>query len=138
MRTPYSAARFLLLIFVLLLALLVIYFGVFALALDKLGLSARAALLLLGCTLFGSAINLPLFQISATAPPDEARPPPGMLFGRMPPFTGKTVVAINVGGAIIPLLFSIYLARINPLPPGRVALAVALARLVAADSCSRP
>ena len=131
MRTPFSAAQFLLLVFVLLLALLVIYFGVFTLALDKLGLSTQAAILLLGCTLFGSAINLPLFQISAEAPPEDAmRPLPGMLFGRARPFHGKTIVAINLGGAIIPLLFSIYLARVNRLPPGELALAIALVAAV--------
>ena len=131
MRSPFSAARFLLLVFIFLLALLVIYFGVFTIALDKLGLSTHAAMLLLGCTLLGSAINLPLFQISAEAPPEEAMPPlPGMLFGRVRPFTGKTIVAINVGGAIVPLLFSIYLARINQLPLGRLALAIALVAAV--------
>ena len=36
---------------------------------------------------------------------------------RLPPmeFTGKTVVAINVGGCLVPLAFSVYLLRHNPL-----------------------
>ena len=130
--------QFILLIFIFLLAVLVIYMGIFTIALDKLGLSTHSAMLLLGCTLIGSGINLPLFQISAQAPPDEEiQTLQGLLFGRPLPFTGKTIVAINVGGALIPIGFSIYLASHNPLEPTRILLAIAI---VAATSyfASRP
>jgi len=49
----------------------------------------------------------------------------GLLFGRPLPFTGKTIVAINVGGAIIPVSFSIYLINTNQLPLIHVILAIA-------------
>jgi uncharacterized membrane protein len=123
--------QFLLLIFIFVLAVIVLYLGVFTIALDKLGLSTHSAMLLLACTLIGSGINLPLFQITAEAPPDEEiQSLQGLLFGRPLPFTGKTIVAINVGGALIPISFSIYLASINPLAPMRVLLAIAIVAAV--------
>jgi len=123
--------QFLLLIFIFVLAVIVLYLGVFTVALDKLGLSTHSAMLLLACTLIGSGINLPLFQITAEAPPDEEiQPLQGLLFGRPLPFTGKTIVAINVGGALIPISFSIYLASHNPLAPTRVLLAIAIVAAV--------
>jgi len=123
--------QFLLLIFIFVLATIVIYLGVYTIALDKLGLSTHSAMLLLACTLIGSGINLPLFQISADAPPDEElRNLQGLLFGRPLAFTGKTIVAINVGGALIPIGFSIYLANINQLGLGPMSLAIAIVSAV--------
>jgi len=117
MRPPFSAFQFLLLLAILVMAIIIIYLGIFAIALEKLGLSANSAMLLLICTLIGSAINLPLFTMEAQAPTEEkAQTLRGMLFGRPLPFTGKTVVAVNVGGALIPASFSLYLIGINQLP----------------------
>ncbi len=123
--------QFLLLVFIFLLAVIILYMGVFTIALDKLGLSTHSAMLLLACTLIGSGINLPLFQITADAPPDEEiQSLQGLLFGRPLPFTGKTIVAINVGGALIPIGFSIYLASHNPLEFTRILLAIAIVAAV--------
>ena len=59
-------------------------------------------MLLLICTLIGSAINLPLFTITAEEPSAETRQQlRGLLFGRPLPFNGKTVIAVNLGGALI-------------------------------------
>ena len=119
--------RILPLLFFFLLALIVLYFGVFALALDKLGLSPHSATLLLTTTLLGSAINLPLFRIDAQAPPDaETRPWPGLLPGRPLAFTGKTIIAVNLGGALIPVAFSLYLAGSNRLAPASLLFATAI------------
>jgi uncharacterized membrane protein len=124
MRPPFSQLQLLLLLFILALAIIVMYLGVFALALDKLGLSPHSAMLLLICMLFGSGINMPLFSLNAEAPSAEVQQ---MLrrfyFGKPMPFHGKTLVAINVGGAVIPLFFSLYLLQVNPLPLTQVALA---------------
>ncbi len=127
----FPAPQFLLLIFFFMLVLLVLYLGVFTLALDKLGLSTHSAMLLLCCTLIGSGINMPLFKISAeVAPDDELQSLQGLLFGRPLPFTGKTIVAVNVGGALIPVGFSIYLADFNQLPLSQLALAIAIVTMV--------
>jgi len=127
-RSQPPVLQFLLLIFIFMLAVTVIYLGVFTLALDKLGLSTHSAMLLLACTLVGSGINLPLFQISADAPPPDGdlQKLQGLLFGRPIAFTGKTIIAVNVGGALIPLSFSVYLAHYNQLALSQLALAIAI------------
>jgi uncharacterized membrane protein len=69
----------------------------------KLGLTPNAALLLFASSLFGSAINLPLFTLRAQ-PPSYRPPQPFLGLLRLPtkPFAGKTVIAVNVGGCLIP------------------------------------
>lgn len=130
MRPSFSAYQFLLLLFILILVVIIIQVGAFTMALDKLGLSTHSAMLLLACTLTGSAINLPIFSIRAEEPSEEARPMfRGLLFGRPMPFTGKTVIAVNVGGALIPVSFSVYLVMTNQLPMIQVIPAIAVVTL---------
>ena len=127
MRPPFSAYQFLFLLFILILVVIIIQVGAFTMALEKLGLSAHSAMLLLACTLMGSAINLPLFSMKAEEPSEEARQIfNGLLFGRPLPFTGKTIVAVNVGGALIPVSFSGYLIMTNQLPLVQVIPAIAI------------
>lgn len=127
MRSPFSAYQFLFLLFILILVVIIIQVGAFTMALGKLGLSAHSAMLLLACTLMGSAINLPLFSMKAEEPSEESRQMfRGLLFGRPLPFTGKTIVAVNVGGALIPVSFSVYLIMTNQLPLVQVIPAIAI------------
>ena len=138
MRSSFSVYQFLFLLFIVVMVAVVIQVGVFTMALDKLGLSPHSAMLLLICTLAGSAINLPLFSMRAEEPPAEVKQMMrSLLFGRPLPFTGKTVVAINVGGALIPVSFSIYLTTVNQLPLLQVILAVTLVAVIC-YSFSRP
>jgi uncharacterized membrane protein len=123
-----------LLLFIAALAFLIglIQFGLIDIAFDKLGLSSQSAYLLLMCTLGGSMINLPLFTLSADIGAPRAMPPkPSQWpFFRPPPFTGKTIVAINVGGAVVPISFSLYLMAHSPLSLVQTTLAVVLVALV--------
>jgi uncharacterized membrane protein len=129
------------LLFILALAFLIgfVQVGLISIAFDKLGLSPSSVYLLLLCTLGGSLINLPLFSLKA----DSAVPPkiPAEL-ARLPffkplPFTGKTMVAINVGGAVVPICFSLFLIAHNPLNPLQIATAVAVVAIIA-RTISRP
>lgn len=85
--------------------------GILRIAFDKLGLSNEAAYLLLLASLIGSMVNIPLFTIQSTA--TQAMPIPTfyrqLLHRAMPRFEGKTLIAINVGGAVIPTGFCLYL-----------------------------
>lgn len=123
MRSP---GNYRLLFFVALLLILFIHIQIFSLVLSKLGLSPDSAALLLITTLFGSAVNLPLVKIKAQAPPEPPPQPPANWPFKLPPFTGYTVIAINLGGAMVPLLFSIYLFLSQPLPLPTVLLAIAI------------
>jgi uncharacterized membrane protein len=127
-------------LFVLALAFLVglIQVGLVNIAFDKLGLSSGSAYLLLMATLAGSMINLPLFSLNADLRDARMPPRPGQWPGfRLPPFTGKTVVAVNVGGALVPVAFSLYLIAHAALNPMHVATAV-LAVAAIAHLISRP
>ena len=124
-----------LLIFILILAFLVgfVQLGLISIAFEKLGLSPESAYLLLMCTLLGSMVNLPLFTLKAdgASPPET---PPELVrwrFLRLPPFTGKTTVVINVGGAVVPIGFSLYLIAHNPLNPFHIVAAVAVVAVIA-------
>jgi uncharacterized membrane protein len=128
---PFSPFYFALLLVALGLLAVFVQVGALTLAFDKLGLSPDSATLLLFTSLFGSLINLPLFSVKAEGPPPPM-PQPFRSLLRLPPmeFTGKTVVAINVGGCLVPLAFSVYLLRHNPLNPLMVISAVALVSAV--------
>jgi uncharacterized membrane protein len=108
-----------------------VQFGALTLAFDKLGLSAESALLLLVTSLIGSLINLPLFSVKAEGPRRQVPTPLRSLL-RLPPmeFTGTTVVAVNVGGCLVPLGFSIYLVQHTLLSLWTVIGTVALVSLV--------
>lgn len=118
MKPPVSAFYLLLLIFTLGFLLAFIQIGLLTIAFDKLGLSPHSALLLLVTSLFGSLINLPLFTIKAEAAPPDLPPSPwrGLLRQPMREFQGKTVIAVNVGGCIIPVAFTLYLLQYHDLP----------------------
>lgn len=102
------------LIFLSLLLIIIVQLGVFGIVLAKLGLSPDSAVLLLVSTLLGSLINLRLFTMNSSAEDlSENYQPPRTLF-KPPPFTkGKIIVALNVGGALIPICFSLYLISLH-------------------------
>ena len=101
-------------------------------AYTKLGLSSGAALLLLLASLIGSYFNIPLAEL----PEREVRS------GQVVEFFGmryvvpvvadwpRTVIAVNVGGALIPSLLSVYLLLKN-----HIWTSAAVATLVVTIAC---
>lgn len=124
-----------LLVFVAAAAFLVTFvqLGVLRIAFDKLGLSPDSAVLLLAVTLFGSLLNLPLFtlKVDAQAQREALKRIPRMFLPRLRIVPGKTIIAVNVGGCIVPVAFSIYLFANNPVDSLRVLLAIGTVSLVA-------
>ncbi len=108
---PLNPLTILALVLFAALSLTLLQIGVFTLVLDKLGLSPDAAILLLFASLLGSAINLPLFTIEASATAAAPVPPRilRLLKLHMPPFEGYTTISLNVGGGLIPISLSLYL-----------------------------
>ncbi len=132
MKPPLSAFYLLLLIFTLGFLLTFIQIGILTIAFDKLGLSPQSALLLLVTSLLGSLINLPLFTIKAGAAPPDLTPPPlrGLLQQRPREFRGKTLIAVNVGGCIIPVAFTLYLLQYHDLPMLKLITAIIIVSTV--------
>ncbi|MCW4017261.1 MAG: DUF1614 domain-containing protein [Candidatus Bathyarchaeota archaeon] len=107
-----------LLFFVLLLFLAVtvvglVFFGVVGFAFANVGFSPIFVLLILAASLFGSAVNIPVWKVKTTVPmiKDEYASFFGITY-RIPRVEygeAVTTIAVNVGGAIIPTAVSIYL-----------------------------
>jgi len=87
-------------------------------ALAKLGISPKIAMLIIILCLIGSMINIPL----VTRPVDSFGSS-GYHFDYpgFPRLAGKQVIAINLGGAIIPLLICLYLLPKAPLAKTMIA-----------------
>ena len=104
-----------LLAFLLLLGFLLVLlrWGLIRYVYERLGLSRRAAVFILFAALLGSGINIPLFQLPAKR---VVEPAIVNFFGMqyvIPRVVerGGTVVAVNVGGAVIPVLLALRLIR---------------------------
>ncbi|HLF97279.1 MAG TPA: DUF1614 domain-containing protein [Methylococcaceae bacterium] len=113
-------------VLLLLFLLLGLQFDLMTFSFEKLGLSHDSAVLLLFTALFGGLINLPVVRIAAEAP-EESFDTHRFGMWRLPriPFTGRTLIAVNVGGCLVPLAFSAYLLVNKPLPPEQLVPAVA-------------
>jgi uncharacterized membrane protein len=110
---PVTPALFLLLLGVLGLLVLLIEVRVLAYAYRKVGVRPRYVVAVLLASLLGSHVNIPVYtlRVERLVPPQAIS-----VFGWtyvVPPAIerGATVVAINVGGALIPILVSVYLIR---------------------------
>ncbi len=126
MRFPFSMFHFLLFFFLLVFLLTFIQLQLITLSFEKLGLSPQATMLMLLGSLLGSWINLPLFSMRADPPPEVIETPLGLLKTPPLPFTGRTIIAVNVGGCLVPILFSAYLTHQLdlPLPPLLLGIAI--------------
>ena len=91
--------------------------GILSFAFDKLGLTPESSTLLLATMLFGSFVNVPIFTLRVDFRrqeeilrqvfhlPGEAR---NFLMPK------RVVVAVNIGGCLMPVCFSLYLLLHNP------------------------
>jgi len=110
------AALFLLFFILLIVALIVaVEFGILRYAYEKMGVGRRHMLALLLLTFFGSYVNIPVCYLAAqTMVSDTAISVWGMRYAIPHLAEGHgTVVAVNIGGAVIPFLLSLYLLAKN-------------------------
>ncbi|MCL2430132.1 MAG: DUF1614 domain-containing protein [Alphaproteobacteria bacterium] len=116
MYLPLAAPFFAILVGVFLLVVVLIQINVLRYAYTRLGVSSGTALLLLLASLIGSYINIPVVVF----PGREVQSGEdvvffGMHYYGLPVETPDTVIAINIGGAVIPTLLSLYLLGKNNL-----------------------
>jgi len=132
MRGPFSPLHLLIFVMLLLFLLLFVQLGLLALAFEKLGLSTSQGMLLLFASLFGSALNLPITSIKAEEPEfrDDSSRPRSLLRIPLLPFTGRTVIAVNAGGCLVPLVFSASLIHRFPLTTPELLLAIGIVSAV--------
>jgi uncharacterized membrane protein len=114
---PITLPFLLMLFFIFLVLLILVEIGILGYAYQRLGLNQRYVFALLLLSLLGSYVNIPVYQL-----------PPETLFSAGPvsfygiqhviPFVTHwpgTVIAVNLGGAVIPAVLSIYLLVKNRL-----------------------
>jgi len=105
---PLALGLFLLLLVVL---VFVVELGILRYAYRKIGVPARYMFVVMLLSLLGSHVNIPLYAM----PVERLLPAQNVVvFGRAyvaPPLQedGVTIIAINVGGALLPLILSLYL-----------------------------
>ena len=112
-----------------------ILLNVVALSFGQLGLTPEGGLLLFAVSLVGGVINIPVSRRRVVV--EQARR--GWFFGFIfyyPPRVREQVIAVNLGGAVVPVLFSAYLlSRVAPLAPAALATLVVA---VVARAVARP
>lgn len=117
---PVNSLFILFLISLFFVALLQIH--IFEIAFVKLGLTPEAASFLLLGTLLGSAINLPLYSLHTketghlVISPD--RKPIREIY--QPARGGKIVIAVNVGGCLIPVGLCLYFISLQLIDPIKI------------------
>ncbi len=108
---PFTRTAIVILTVVLIILVPFLLFSLVGATFTKLGFSWREAIAILAFTLVGSFINIPLKTVKNT----EFRGgeiPAYSMYGRIYRITRNspsTTIAINVGGAIIPVIISMYL-----------------------------
>jgi uncharacterized membrane protein len=95
------------------LFLILIFLNVVTISFSKLGLSPDAAFMLLLAILIGSMINIPVSRRRITY--SSPRPSYMSFFFYKPPPVTHQVITVNVGGALVPVIFALYLLQFAPL-----------------------
>ncbi|MGD9777962.1 MAG: DUF1614 domain-containing protein [Methanosarcina sp.] len=138
---PFSLKFLFLLIIITIFGLGSLFLGVVVSAFMKIGFSAEDTLLILFLSLLGSGINIPLTTLRSDIPvvKENYRKLFGITYriSSTQMVRNETVLAINVGGAVIPVLISAYLLTQFP---SSILLAGAGVLIVAAitHSVARP
>jgi uncharacterized membrane protein len=97
--------------------IILIEIGVLEYAYQKIGVNRRYVFALLLLSLLGSYVNLPVYQL----PPEQIKSGGVVFFFGMPyviPVVKEwpgTIIAVNLGGAVVPTLLSLYLIVKNRL-----------------------
>ncbi len=106
---PFMILFLLLAFFALIFFFIMLQLHIITFAFEKLGFSAFAVFLILMGSLIGGAINIPIKEL----PCDVLHTDPVSYFGvryNIPHYkAGCTLLAVNIGGAVIPSLVSVYL-----------------------------
>ncbi len=129
---PFAFLFVLALLLVLAVAFAVIQIGLFGAAFAKAGISPSAVPLVLLGSLIGSGINIPVRRLRRSCcPPRIDLLPLGFRFRvKAPGDPGETLLAVNLGGAVIPVLVCLYILAHTRHPGGYLLPTVLVTALV--------
>ena len=123
---PFSFILFIFFIFLLPFLFFLIQFGIIGAVSSKLGFPISIGILIYFLSLIGSTINIPLTR-KPVETGDEYDKFLERFFG-FPKRMNYQVIAVNVGGCIIPVFLSIYLFQF--VPPVRVFIGIGIMALI--------
>lgn len=108
--SPFAIIYFFVFLFILFLLFAFIQIGVITIAFAKIGLSPAQAFGFLFFSLIGSHVNIPIKRIASKeiSAPDTVRYF-GVLYKVPKRNAIGSVIAINLGGAVVPVFLSVYL-----------------------------
>ncbi len=110
---------------VLLFLIAILEVGIIESAYQKLGMSHRAVTLLLLLSIFGSYINIPVATISSPPVVHHHHIYNLSYIRALLPNPDDTIIAVNLGGAVIPVLLSAYLLmRVGGVAPALIATVI--------------
>ncbi len=108
---PVSIVIFIILILLLPILFVLLSAGAIGVAFQKLGMSPETGLAFFFLSLIGSMINFPIREKMVEVPAEDTEISSlhSFLFGIKPQFLQKQVLAINLGGCILPVILCLYL-----------------------------
>ncbi len=110
---------------ILLFLIAMLEVGIIESAYQKLGMSHRAVTLLLLLSIFGSYINIPVATISSPPVVHHHHIYNLSYIRALLPNPDDTIIAVNLGGAVIPVLLSAYLLmRVGGVAPALIATVI--------------
>jgi uncharacterized membrane protein len=118
MLSPYHRTSFYIVLAIILsFVITLLFFGYVGLAFKRLGLSPWAISILLISVLLGSFVNIPIYEIRSKVPTIVLKEVKWFgLYYRIPIVevqSRRTKVAINLGGALIPVAIALYVILTN-------------------------
>jgi uncharacterized membrane protein len=132
---PFSIVIFIILILLLPVLMILVSVGAIGVAFQKLGLSSGAGLMFFLSSLIGSTINIPIQEKRVEMPHEnqDISNLHSFFFGVKPSFLQKQILAINLGGCILPIMLCLYLLPKVPLIPtiACTAIMIIVSRLLA-------
>lgn len=120
-------ARYLLYLVILPILFALAFFNLATLSFHRLGLSAEAAVALFLAALLGSLVNVPIARRRVVIAPARRFLWGWLYIYYQPPVVAETVLAVNVGGAVVPTLVALSLLPRVPFLPTLAAFAVVTA-----------
>jgi uncharacterized membrane protein len=106
---PFTLILVLLLIFLTPFVFFLLKIGLISIAFEKLGISPGLAFSYYLVSLLASSINIPIVKREVKTRPYGEWVYPSFFLGPIPQLYKEQIIAVNVGGCLIPLLVAFYL-----------------------------
>lgn len=121
---PFTIGLILLLIVLIPVFLVLFNLGILTIAFKNLGISPEVAIFYYLISLIGSSINIPIYSRKVPTPRYIEEKFFELFLGSIPLVYKEQVIALNVGGGLIPTILAILLSFKAPLIPFLATLAV--------------